>query len=698
MIDTFHRARAAIAMLLAWPIGSAIAQAPEFRWRDINGGPQVELRGMAAGDFDDDGRLEAAIALTGPALVVRIEGFSDTAWRTEQVLIAPSNASSREIPVGWSKPGADGLIVLMSSGEAIVYGGIPLAESARFSTVVGAFAGQIDDVDADGLDELVVAASNGVGVYDLASGQLEWSRGDGASDVQIAQLDADAALEIVLGGPIGRVLDGATQALEWEYPDGFGEYLATGRILSDGGLGVVGAQDWSFATVFQSAPWSPLWNYKRSDIDAVDTCDVDNDGRDEIVLAAGQWGDIHVIDPTTQVDQITIEQPGHGSSDVVARDFNGSGGCQFYFASRGTNAGNRFLVYNAVDGAQLHASRYAYHSFSAADVGDLDGDGQLELIIASQGPKPAIVRVLNADSGDLLWELAPTSINSSHPLYLDVARVLLTQADSDPALEIVLVGTSTTAGRVTVIDSATREVQLQIGSSTSQPMASREAVDATVLDYDDDGSPDILVGTHPLSTGASGARLHVFGLDDGSTHFQSVAIGNGFATIVGVMALDTDADPALELVAVLSNGLRAFDAQSGLLDWTMTLPEGITAAAHHEFAGQFAIARDGSVTTYDASTLAVAGTMIAEGDVDAIAPVDNSHRWVILDAGRLAVYDAFDGDRIGESDWLGPSMPGSQMVARYHADAWRISNSTPLGQFLHDLGAPVRLFADGFEP
>jgi hypothetical protein len=676
----------------------AAAQDPSERWREVTGGTRGEPRGMAAADFDDDGRPDVAMALAGPALIVRIEGTTGPGWLTKQTIVSPSENYDVELPVGWAKPGPDGLVMLLESGAAVEYAGWPLAEARRFDIASGATAGVIGDIDADGADELVVATFGGVFAYDLASGEEEWSQPGTSDDVQIAQLDADAALEVIVAGAIGRVLDGATQAEDWSYPDGFGAYLATGRFFQDGSTGFVGVKDWDTATVFRATPWSPMWDYPEFDLDAVDACDVDGDGRDELVIGDGQWGAVHVVDTDTHADQQTIDHDDHGTSDVSARDFEGNGGCQIVFASRSAYSGRLFHVFDAATGAVRHAGTVIEGGVAASVIADLDGNGQPELVTATRGDEPARLRVADAVTGALIWELAPASFNANDPFYMDVERVLVAQADADPELEIVMIGTAPAAGRVTIVDSATRTVQRQIGTYAAGPMRNRTAVDAALLDYDLDGRDDVVVATQASNTGSSGSRLQVFGLDDGALLWESIAMGSGFSGIVAVLVLQSDADPAPELVAVLPNGLRAFDAATQLLEWTATLPDGIVSAAYDPMAGQFALGRDGTLTVHDAATRDIVRTIPTTGIPAAVAALPGSQRWIAYDESALAVFGTADGERLGSSEWLGPALAGAQMVAVPAGTDWLISSASQIGHFVHGVGPAPDIFADGFEP
>src|SRR5690606_22355222 len=127
-----------------------------------------------------------------------------------------------------------------------------------------------------------------------------------AEDLMLAQLDADAALEIVAAATPGVVIDGATQAIDWSWPAGFGAYLAPGHFQPGGGVQFVAAETWFRFTVFQSAPWQALWQAELGDIEAIHAVDLDGDGIDEIIEGDGQWGDVHVYDSATQSVRFTI--------------------------------------------------------------------------------------------------------------------------------------------------------------------------------------------------------------------------------------------------------------------------------------------------------------------------------------------------------------------------------------------------------
>ena len=82
------------------------------------------------------------------------------------------------------------------------------------------------------VDRINTILAQGLVAYSLTSGAQLWSAPVGTSyyaSLHVAQLDADPALEIVLSGMPGTIVDGATRATEWAYKDGFAQLLEHGR-------------------------------------------------------------------------------------------------------------------------------------------------------------------------------------------------------------------------------------------------------------------------------------------------------------------------------------------------------------------------------------------------------------------------------------------------------------------------------------
>src|SRR5262249_38674783 len=141
------------------------------------------------------------------------------------------------------------------------------------------------------------------------------------------------------------------------------------------------------------------------------------------------------------------------------------------------------------------------------------------------------VAIFDAATGAVNWQSSSFIGNANDPFYISTAKILLAPHKTGGGMDVVLAGTSIYSGRITVFDGASHAVKLQIGAYASGPMDSREVIDAALVDYDNDGVPDYVVATSPVTTGASGALLQVFSGVDGHSLWSSVAMGSGFAQI-----------------------------------------------------------------------------------------------------------------------------------------------------------------------
>src|SRR4029079_10635585 len=162
-------------------------------------------------------------------------------------------------------PVGDDLAVMLGDARLLTFahGTLQPSTSAQLPPLYSASdrSFRVADIDADGRLEAVLGSSdnfaqNGqIFAVDLLTGAPEWSRSS-AGAIALANLDADPALEIVLGAAPGRVLDGATGALDWEYPGGFGRSVAAGRFLAGGAPGFVAGAEFQQLTGYQAAPYS----------------------------------------------------------------------------------------------------------------------------------------------------------------------------------------------------------------------------------------------------------------------------------------------------------------------------------------------------------------------------------------------------------------------------------------------------------
>ena len=228
----------------------------------------------------------------------------------------------------------------------------------------------VADVDGDGAPEIVYGTDNGH-VYCLNGwGQVEWRYFEfapyGRSAVNVADLDGDGRAEVLLTrSNVGNAtclmaLDGATGAFQWRTVDVMQGYAsnATVDLDGDGKLEVLHA-DKGNHLYCENADGSRRWVAElngRGIFWAPCVADVDGDGHLEIISAMrGQ-------DPETKA-------------------------CTFIVGD---------------DGQVRHALELGTGANASPAAGDIDGDGELELIVATEGP-PQIQALTWHAPGRVAW-------------------------------------------------------------------------------------------------------------------------------------------------------------------------------------------------------------------------------------------------------------------------------------------------------
>jgi hypothetical protein len=659
---------------------AASAQDPIPRWQTITAGDEASQ--LVKLDFDGDGRRDIAVLAYAPFPVVRIFGTTHGGWLQKQVLTARYPGHSTRRLAGWDTPAGPRLAFIAGDGGAIEFGDWPLRELRRFAGAFDVTDAEAGDIDADGVPELLVSGPQGLVAIDTVTLQPEWTL-PSAGGTALAQLDADAALEIILAGT-GQVIDGATRLVEWDYPDPFGVRIAAGRFGEGGEVEFAGSAT-DRVVFYRAEPYSPVWEHPSAAV-SISAVDVDADGLDEL-LFSNWFGDVRLLDPRSR--QVVREwiQIAPAARDVDFNDFHGDGTRELIVAGGSENA---FRVV-AASGATLFTHPYVRSPFLATVQADVDQDGRTEVLIAS-AEGPATLRVLDAASGKLEWEMSGDCCMAGDPLFLAVRSVLVGQLDADPSREIVLVGAED--ARVVVIDAATRSVQSRVGTYAAGPFLGHRAGGAALADLDGDGVDDLVLGTW-TGNHATGARLRVLpaGRMDGA--WETVGLGTPYGYLVDVLAIQSDADAALEIVAVLQEGLRAFDADTRLLDWSLPVP--VAAIAHDAVRGELFIADGSKITVYSDSTRAFARDFDLAFAPQAMTVLPGDDLVAILDAS-LCRLDAHTGAEHGRLDFVGP--PSTYGLSRLNVSeglhGWHVVTSTELGHGRHEFLREPFVFHDGF--
>ncbi|MCH8153417.1 MAG: FG-GAP repeat protein [Planctomycetes bacterium] len=338
------------------------------------------------------------------------------------------------------------------------------AQGFESGALYGWLVTSADDADGDGVDDFAVAAPFGGGfrgritVHSGADGSQIWSYTIptasailGFSLDRMNDVDGDGVDEIVAGGPWnpgvpgGRLLvfSGATGAIIHTFAgpvefDTYGHSVATGGdfngdgvpdlvfsgINVDNGAGRVFVHSGDDLTlIFTIDPPTPPAFFFGTGIAFIG--DVNKDGRDDLAIGDrlaqdfGPQGRIHVFsyDGKQPVHEFTINDIDQGiplESERIdgGRDYDQDGTPDIYLGERRLN---RVRVFSGADGSVIHTIQHEeIASFGPGRmIGDIDGDGVPDLLIGAQndstgGDLAGRVFFYSGADGSLLRTMTPT--------------------------------------------------------------------------------------------------------------------------------------------------------------------------------------------------------------------------------------------------------------------------------------------------
>lgn len=462
--------------------------------------PMNSLWGFIARDIDGDGSPELIGATLAGLFVHDINGREK--WRLD-------GAGGFSMTVG--QMDSDPALEIATTRAQVVDTG---TRSLQWDPPGDWYPVAAVDVDGDGVDEVLTeGAWSEVIAYDVVAQTLKWSKytSNGTNDFLLANVDDDPEPELLTSGfPGTRAFDlsatGLSQKWTISSPDGPSLGNAVGQLDGDSELEIVrttrNPDTWGARLRVAGIPslqeeWvsAPL----RGPFVGMCKGDVTGDGIPDYVFGSGQSGGekggrLQVVDANT-LFLTGVSEPVAGAGakaeirDVSLCDIEGDG--RFEIAVTGIADGVEFdplfaeiyrfepqqgfiRIWRTPEALTLTGSQ-------RIEVLDVDGNGDLEVVVAGQSTDPTWdlgVFVFDFDSGIEQWRSPgfPEEWSGSGPLTLAVSDV-----DGDGRVEAVLGWPD--AG-FEVYDLGLRSVEQSVSVPNLTCLASRA------------GRPGILVGTN----------------------------------------------------------------------------------------------------------------------------------------------------------------------------------------------------------
>lgn len=172
-------------------------------------------------------------------------------------------------------------------------------------------------------------------------------------------------------------------------------------------------------------------------------------------------------------------------------------------------------------------------------IGDVDGDGDLDIVLAKGRHWPLVDRVLLGDGAGHFapgYDLGPTADRSYSGRLVDL--------DRDGDLDVVISNDAPDPKLVYLNDGKGR---FRVGSTYGRP--EWETRNASVVDVDGDGLPDIVAANR-----SSGQGANYVCLNRGGGHFDADCIAFSHEPATTVAAADFNGDGAVDLVVPHRDG------------------------------------------------------------------------------------------------------------------------------------------------
>ena len=694
MIPTMHIYRVLSLSVLLFS-GNAFAQSePELSWQFGMLGHNLGQAGILIADIDRDGKNEiVSSGRYGGDYWNAAEFFSVLSYDSEQghyVTKFISNVLQARISTmqlyDFDENGSTELYLGLDNGTIVVY---DLRTLAQISTITIANRERDHSFDSPNVVHEIAFGDviNDQSKYLVAvSGDTTYVLDDqyqealkipfGAPHLRIGNIDNDAANEIIYSnGTIVEVADGDIEKEHQFFTANPTTQVALANLDGDGTLDVIySSKDTLYAFNFKakqliwSNPWESDYQYNQY-ITGLWLYDYDGDQVKDVIIGNQSWDAIYGYNGRSGTKEwILKDNNGDGVENLAIADLDNDQRSEIIWSSgAGCTCPDYFFVYDLKTKTKEWQSKDFFGDFKAFDVGDVDNDGEKEIVIGAFGQylkyyDHGFISVLDAKNKFLEWQNDEEIFNAHVD---DFTSVKVGDIDNDGLNELLLgINYGYSSSQVYVFDDSYSVIkQYRIDGMDI-------ILDIEIADVDLDGKNEVIITSGTNVAGSTNPEewknyLYVFDGETAEVEWRSPQLDIINSKIGSVKVGNIDDDEALEVVA-LQYESRRWETQ-------LLIYDGITQelTSHFMSINAFDIAdfdndgtddilvglNTGEVGVLEKNTLELINTYdVGSGKINALELTDFNQdgmdEFVLSDNYKLYIYDPTHSVLKWQSDTL----------------------------------------------
>lgn len=541
-------------------------------------------RSIVIGDIDGDGKTDVAVANSGSSNVVSV--FRNTSSVGSMVLNAPINYATGTSPSSVIIGDLDGdgkqdlAVANSGSNDVSMFLNSSIVGSISFTTTPNLAVGSLPSsikagqIDSDGkLDLVVVNRGNNnvsvlrntssIGLLSFAT-HTDFAVGNGPNCVVVADLDGDGRAELAITNASARnliVLNNRTSSSTISFLGvnniSLGTSLAAIAITDlDGDTKpdvVIVDDSINSVSVLMNTSTIGTASFTRTDFtvgtlpDAVAIGDLDGDGKPDLAVANYTSNTISVLLNTSTLGSISFSSAislniGTTPSAVAIGDIDGDGKLDLAVTGQNTNT-VRVLLNNSTIGSVNFspATTFAVGTVPmSVAIGDIDGDGKPDLAIANQNSNNVSVLKNNSSIGSATFASATNFAVSIVP-----RSILMADLDGDGKLDLATANRASTGTTVSVLRNTSSVGTINFATRNDFTVET-QPYGIVAGDVDGDGKLDLVVS----NGGNNSVSVLKNNSSTGSMNFNSRTNYLVGTNPFGVGIADLDGNNKLDIVTI----------------------------------------------------------------------------------------------------------------------------------------------------